>query len=164
MRFENSANEMTGTTVFANQQPLWSPLADNYVQQKNVRSKIDFSTVPDWLFLRVTPTSLRVNDERVDYNAPNGDATIVFNVQMYPGWRAYLTPSRSTEIVRELPIEIEPPYGRIRVTLPQGEHGVWLRFEDTLPRTIGTILTGVSFLMALALVAFHFRRRKKIDA
>ncbi len=160
MRFENSANEMTGTTVYANEQPLWSPLADNYLQQKNVRSKIDFSTVPDWLFLRVTPTSLRVDGERVDYNAPNGDVTIVFNVQMYPGWRAYLTPSRSTDIVRELPIEIEPPYGRIKVTLPQGEHGVWLRFQDTPPRTAGTIISGIALLITLGMLTWNFRKRK----
>ncbi len=159
MAFEHSANEMTGTTVYANEQPRWSPLADNYMVGKNVRTKIDFSTVPEWLFIRVTPTSLRVNGERVDYNAPNGDVPIVFNVQMYPGWRAYLTPSRSTEIVRELPIEIEPPYGRIKVTLPQGEHGIWLRFEDTMPRTIGTILSGVSLLIAIGLLVGKFRRK-----
>ncbi len=158
MAFENSANEMTGTTVYANEQPRWSPLADNYVAGKNVRTKIDFSTVPDWLFIRVTSTSLRVNGERVDYNAPNSDVTIVFNVQMYPGWRAYLTPSRSTEIVRELPIEIEPPYGRIKLTIPQGEHGLWLRFEDTMPRTVGTVLSGISLFIALALFVFNARR------
>lgn len=160
MRFENSANEMTGTTIYAEEQPRWSPLADNWVAGRNVRTKIDFSTVPDWLFIRVTPTSLRVNGERVDYNAPNGDVTIVFNVQMYPGWRAYLTPSRSTEIVRELPIGIEPPYGRIKVTIPQGEHGLWLRFEDTMPRTVGTLLSGISLLIAMSLLLWHFRKKK----
>jgi len=157
MAFENSANEMTGTTVFANEQPRWSPLADNYVAGKRVNSKIDFSTVPEWLFLRVTRDSLRTTGERVDYNAPNGDATIVFNVQMYPGWRAYLTPSRSNEIVRELPIEIEPPYGRIKVTLPQGEHGLWLRFQDTMPRTVGAVISGLAFLVALGLLLYVVR-------
>lgn len=161
MAFENSANEMTGTTVFADEQPRWSPLADNYVGRRRVNSKIDFSTVPDWLFLRVTRDSLRTTGERVDYNAPNGDATIVFNVQMYPGWRAYFTNSRSSDIVRELPIEIEPPYGRIKVTLPQGEHGIMLRFEDTLPRTIGAVITFVSLLIALALLVWDWRSRAR---
>jgi hypothetical protein len=128
---------------------------------KRVNSKIDFSTVPDWLFIRVTRDSLRTTGERVDYNAPNGDATIVFNVQMYPGWRVYLTPSRSNEIVRELPIQIEPPYGRIKVTLPQGEHGIWLRFEDTPPRTLGTIISGISLLIALALWVWDWRSRAR---
>jgi len=161
MAFENSANEMTGTTVYAQEQPTWSPLADNYMAGKRVNSKIDFSTVPDWLFIRVTRDSLRTTGERVDYNAPNGDATIVFNVQMYPGWRVYLTPSRSNEIVRELPIQIEPPYGRIKVTLPQGEHGIWLRFEDTPPRTLGTIISGISLLIALALWVWDWRSRAR---
>lgn len=151
MAFESSANEMTGTTVYAQEQPRWSPLADNYVGNRNVRSKIDFSTVPDWLFIRIPRDEFRTTGERVDYNAPNGDVTLVFNVQMYPGWRAFLTPSRSNEIVRELPIEIEPPYGRIRVTIPQGEHGLLLRFQDTPPRTIGTIISGVSLLIAILL-------------
>lgn len=161
MRFENSANEMTGTTVYADQQPLWSPLADNYVTGKTVKSKIDFSTVPDWLFIRIPQNSLHVDGERVDYNAPNGDATIVFNVQMYPGWHVYLTPSRSTDIVSEIPIQIEPPYGRIKVTLPQGEHGLWLRFQDTLPRTIGTILSGISLLIAIGLFLWSLRVRNQ---
>lgn len=161
MAFENSANEMTGTTVYAEEQPKWSPLADNYMANKTVKSKIDFATVPDWLFIRIPQNSLRVDGERVDYNAPNGEATIVFNVQMYPGWRAYLTPSRSTEIVRELPIQIEPPYGRIKVTLPQGEHGIWLRFEDTMPRIVGTILTGISLVIATALLVWNVQRVKR---
>lgn len=163
MRFENSANEMTGTTVYADEQPRWSPLADNYIAGKNVRSKIDYSTVPDWLFIRIPRDGLKSNGERVDYNAPNGDVPIVFNVQMYPGWSAYLTEARSTQIVRKLDITTEPPYGRIKVTLPQGEHGVWLRFEDTPPRTAGTALTVVSLLLALGLafwprVASRIRR------
>lgn len=161
MAFENSANEMTGITVFAAEQPRWSPLADNYMAGKNVKSKVDFSTVPASVFIRIPQNSLRVDGERIDYNAPDGDATIVFNVQMYPGWNVYLTPSRSDEIVQKLDIQIEPPYGRIKITIPQGEHGLMLRFEDTAPRTAGTILTGISFLIALGLVGIQVVRRRK---
>jgi hypothetical protein len=163
MAFENSANEMTGTTVYADEQPRWSPLADNYFTGRNVRSKIDFSTVPETVFVRIPRDSLRVDGERVDYNAPDGDVTIVYNVQMYPGWRAYLTRSRSTEIVQELDIAIEPPYGRIKVTLPQGEHGVWLRFQDTPPRTIGTIISGISLLIAVGLGLWALRAARHND-
>ncbi|MBI4670638.1 MAG: hypothetical protein HY741_03085 [Chloroflexi bacterium] len=160
MAFEQSANEMTGTTIYAQEQPRWSPLADNYMAGKRVNTKIDFSTVPEWLFIRVTRDGIRTTGERVDYNAPNGDATIVFNAQRYPGWRAYLTPSRSSEIVRELLIETEPPYGRIKVTLPQGEHGVMLRFQDTPPRTLGTIISGISLLIAIELLAYDLRAKR----
>lgn len=162
MRFEQSANEMTGTTVYANEQPRWSSLADLMVTKRNIRSKIDFSTVPDWLFIRIPRDEMRTTGERVDYNAPNGDATIVFNVQMYPGWRAYLTTSRSTDVLRELPIEIEPPYGRIKVTLPQGEYGLWLRFQDTLPRIVGTILSGIAVIVAAGLFIWDVRKRLEI--
>lgn len=151
MRFQRSANEMTGTTVYAQEQPRWSDMADLMLAGKTIRSKIDYSHHPDWLFIRVTRNGLTPTGERVDYHAPNGAATIIFNVQMYPGWRVYLTKSRSTEILRELPIEIEPPYGRIKVTVPQGEYGLWLRFEDTLPRTFGTILSAASLCIALGL-------------
>lgn len=158
MAFEHSANEMTGTTVFASEQPRWSPLADNYMANKNVRSKIDFSSVPDWVFIRIPRDEFHTTGERVDYNAPNDDVPLVFNVQMYPGWRAFLTPSRSNEIVRELPIEIEPPYGRIKVTIPQGEHGLLLRFQDTPPRTTGALVSGVSLLIALVLLGVSMSR------
>ncbi len=161
MAFENSANEMTGTTVYANEQPRWSPLADNYMAGKNVRSKIDFSTVPEWMFIRIPRNEFRTTGERVDYNAPNGDVTLVFNVQMYPGWRAYLTPSRSTEILRELPIQIEPPFGRIKVTVPQGEWGLWLRFEDTLPRTVGAIVSGLALFVVIGWLVWDRRRLKR---
>jgi len=157
MRFENSANEMTGTTVFTDEQPRWSPLADNYVHGLAVRSKIDFTTVPDWLFIRIPRNQLHTTGERVDYNAPNGDATIVFNVQMYPGWHAYVTRARTNNIERELPIQISKPYGRIQVTIPQGEHGLLLRFEDTPPRTLGTIVSGISLLIALGLILWDRR-------
>lgn len=164
MAFENSANEMTGSTVYADEQPKWSPLADNYVVNKPVKSKIDFSTVPDWLFIRIPRNEFHTTGERVDYNAPNGDASIVFNAQMYPGWNAYLTPSRSNTIVQKLPIEIQPPYGRIKVTLPQGEHGLLLRFEDTPPRTIGAVISGVSLLIAIGLLVWDERKRRVLGA
>lgn len=161
MRFEKSANEMTGTTVYADEQPTWSPLADNIMGGVNIKSKIDFSTVPKSVFIRITKEGLHTNGERVDYNAPDGDTPITFNVQNYPGWRAYLTKSRTTDIIRELPTQIEPPYGRIKVIVPKGEYGLWLRFEDTLPRTLGAILTGVSLLIALGLFVWDTQQRRR---
>lgn len=162
MRFEQSANEMTGTTVYAAEQPRWSSLADLIMANRTIRSKIDFATVPDWLFIRIPRGELRTTGERIDYNAPNGDVAITFNAQMYPGWRAYLTRSRSTEIVRELPIQTVAPYGRIQVTLPQGEHGLWLRFDDTPPRIIGAALSALALIAALGLFVWDIRKRSRL--
>ena len=102
----------------------------------------------------------RTTGERVDYNAPNGDVDLVFNVQMYPGWNVYLTPSARPRLFKSSPISIEPPFGRIKVTIPQGEHGLLLRFEDTLPRTVGTIITVVSLLIAIGLMVWDNRNRR----
>jgi hypothetical protein len=161
MRFQQSANEMTGTTFRTDEQPRWSDYADLVLAGRRQRSRIDFSDHPEWLFIRIPRDELRTTGERVDYNAPNGSVPIIFNVQYYPGWKAYLTRARSTEIVSELPIEIDPPYGRIKVVVPQGEHGLWLRFEDTPPRIIGTIISALALLATIGLAAWSRRRSRK---
>jgi dolichyl-phosphate-mannose-protein mannosyltransferase len=156
MRFESSANEMTGSTSYAQAQPAWSPLADNIMAGKHINSKVDYSTKPDSLFIGLTKDGFHTNSERIGINAQNDNTAIIFNVQYYPGWRVYLLKSRSDEIIQELPIEIDQPYGRIKVIVPKGEYWLLLRFEDTPPRTLGTILSGLSAVIAIALFAWDF--------
>ncbi len=160
MKFEASANEMTGSTAYAQEQPSWSPLADNIMAGKRINSKVDYGVKPDSLFIAVTKDGFHTNSERIGINAQEDNTPIIFNVQYYPGWKVYLLKSRSDQIIRELPIQIDQPYGRIKVMVPKGEYWVLLRFEDTPPRTIGTILSGLSLLVAVGLFAWDFWRRR----
>lgn len=162
MRFESSANEMTGITVDALEQPIWSSLADNIMADKKINSKVDYSSKPASLFIGLTKDGFHTNSERIGFNAKEDNTPIIFNVQNYPGWRAYLLKSRSDEVIRELPIQIEPPYGRIKVVVPKGEYWLLLRFEDTPPRTIGTILSGLSLGIAVGVIGWDFSRKKRM--
>ncbi len=167
MRFENSANEMTGITVYADEQPPWSPLADNIIAGKQIKSKVDYSAKPESIFIGQTKDGFHTNGERIGYNAQEDNTPIIFNVQNYPGWHAYLLSTRTDKALHELSIQTEPPYGRIKVIVPKGEYWLQLRFEDTPPRILGEIVSGLSLLCAVGLVIWNRwskRRRAPIPS
>ncbi|MDY6877802.1 MAG: hypothetical protein SWK90_16595 [Chloroflexota bacterium] len=63
----------------------------------------------------------------------------------FPGWRAYVDGE-------EVEIEVAGPEGFITLWVPEGEHEVLVRFEDTPPRTAGWIISMVglaSLVLAL---------------
>ncbi|MGB8644145.1 MAG: glycosyltransferase family 39 protein [Anaerolineae bacterium] len=160
MRFESSANEMTGSTSDAQEQPLWSPLADNIMAGKKINTKVDVGAKPDSLFVGLTKYGLHTNGEIIGINAQDDNTPIIFDVQNYPGWRVYLLKAKSAEIIQELPIQVEPPYGRIKVVVPKGEYWLQLVFQDTMPRTIGAALSGLSLLIAVGLFGWDTWRRR----
>ncbi|MBN1814538.1 MAG: hypothetical protein JXA14_22050 [Anaerolineae bacterium] len=66
----------------------------------------------------------------------------------FPGWRVYVDG-------KEAEIGIAKPEGFITVFVPEGEHDVVVRFEDTPPRTIGWIISAlglVGLVVTLALM------------
>jgi hypothetical protein len=154
---------MTGITVYAAEQPTWSSFADNVMGYVNIRSKIDFSAQPASLFILLRKNGLHTYGETFDFNAKQENTSVIFDVQNYPGWTAHLLKSRTNEIIRDLPIDIDPPDGRIKVTLPQGEYGLMLRFEDTAPRVLGQILSALSVLIAIVIFSWDVWRRGRND-
>jgi hypothetical protein len=64
----------------------------------------------------------------------------------FPGWRAYVDGKRTE-------IEVASPEGFITVWVPEGEHEVSVRFEDTPPRTMGWAIAAVGALMLAVTVA-----------
>ncbi len=54
----------------------------------------------------------------------------------FPGWRVYVNGE-------EAEIDIAGPEGFITVVMPEGEHDVVVRFEDTPPRTAGWIISAI---------------------
>jgi hypothetical protein len=154
MRFQQSSDEMTGSTAWVAEIPQWSPMADYYINQAAagqpvlpVTTKVDYGN-PTWPIDYKTfgVQSLRHNTimEEVYFgNTRTTEQRIVFNHFYYPGWKAYLLDGQHGAPVRELPIipEETGTLGRMTVPVPTGEGYLLLRYENTPPRTIGEALS-----------------------
>ncbi|MCP4537464.1 MAG: hypothetical protein GY832_09990 [Chloroflexi bacterium] len=67
----------------------------------------------------------------------------------FPGWRAYVDGE-------QVEIDVAGPEGFITLQVPQGEHDVLVRFEDTPPRTAGWIISSAG-LIVLIIASFLIR-------
>lgn len=178
MRFQQSSDEMTGSTAWVKEIPAWSPMADEYVSKERagepvtpVASMVDYTTLN---YNR--ETGFVVNSERrtsiteeVWYWSPLAGRRIVYNQFYYPGWRAYLLDGPGGQPVQELEIvpEEEGVLGRMTVPVPAGEGYVLLRFEDTPPRSIGrgiSWVTAAGLILAGTVVAWSRRRAPSAGA
>jgi hypothetical protein len=174
MRFQQSADEMTGSTAWVREIPTWSPMADYYISQdeagsaevKPVDTKVDYgdTTYPvDYETFGVGSVAHNtVMEEVYFFNQRDEETRVVFNHFYYPGWKAYLLDGQHGQPVEELPVipEETGTLGRMTVPLPKGEGHVLLRYEDTLPRTVGRVISlatcGVFVIVGVALLV---RRR-----
>jgi hypothetical protein len=167
MRFQQSSDEMTGSTAWVKEIPTWSPMADEYMRQERAGEPVTPSpSMVDYTTLNYNQESgFVVNSEgrttiaeEVWYWSPVAGRRIIFNQFYYPGWRAYLLDGRHGQPVQELSIvpETEGTLGRMTVPVPAGEGYVLLRFEDTPPRTIGRMisLATVGLLMVAGAVGW----------
>jgi hypothetical protein len=68
----------------------------------------------------------------------------------FPGWKAYVDD-------KEVEISVAGPEGFITLVVPKGDHDVLVRFEDTLLRVVGWIISAIGVLMLA--VAFVLMRR-----
>ncbi len=166
MRFQASAHEMTGVTVYATRVPTWSGLAEQMVRGTDVRTRVDFGHVERDPGLEVRVLGYTSREDRVWYRAEGEGHAIVFNRQMYPGWKAYIYDAQGQRVEQVLSWEdmgTEPPYGLVRVPVPAGEHILVLRFEDTWPRRVGKAL---SWITAIGLFSWfiHSKSRRRATA
>jgi len=189
MRFQQSSDEMTGAPqwVDLSQRPMWSDMAELYVQADDpplrpdaskaeidaaiarqlaaVTSKVDYRLMPQNETLAVWSQELGAAHERLWVHAGAPSQQIVFNIAWFPGWRAYLLESEDGPIAAELPLEREDgPLARIVVPVPEGENYILLRFEDTPVRTVGKAVTavglvGLLLVVLLALVFWRWQRQ-----
>ncbi|TEU16636.1 MAG: hypothetical protein E3J21_10150 [Anaerolineales bacterium] len=154
MLFQQSADEMTGSTAWVKEIPGWSPMADNYIAGLPVESKLDQSTVPEGAAAAARDWS--TIHEFVQYKASIRDdkhfTRLTFNLFYYPGWRAYVMQKhdRGLGIVGEVEIEPEDgPLGRITVEVPGNRRYLLLRFEDTPVRICGKYISLASVIIVL---------------
>jgi hypothetical protein len=165
MRFQQSADEMTGSTAWVQEIPTWSSMADYHIAGKPVTSKVNYG------FLYAQPgdahartLELGVNHELVEYLAKES-VLISFDTFYYPGWHAYLLDPETNEVIEELPIAKRGELGLMTVRVPEGLGRVLLQFEDTPIRKLGTAVTfgslALVLLLALAGVALKISKPRQ---
>jgi hypothetical protein len=161
MRFQQSADEMTGSTAWVRTIPTWSSMADYHIAGKPVTSKVNYGLLyaqPGEPNARTL--ELGVNHELVEYLAKESIA-ITFDTFYYPGWHAYLLDPETNEAIEELPIATRGELGLMTVQVPAGLGRVLLQFEDTPVRKLGTALTfgSLGIVLVTMLAAAALKRR-----
>ncbi len=180
MRFQQSSDEMTGSTAWVKAIPTWSPMADAYINQDlaglpvtPVTTKVDMNLNYAELALGSEAHSTVMEEVYFCTNKkegachPSDERRITFNHFYYPGWRAYLLDGKHGQPIQELPIEPETTgtLGRMTVpvpSVPDGSGYILLRFEETTPRLIGKYLslTTLAFLLIGGLIAAWRSQRR----
>ena len=161
MRFMQSADEMTGATIWVTERPHWSPMADVIMAGGEITSRVDYSREADKSLI-VGSVGISAVHEELYFRAAGPGKRIIFNHFYYPGWRAYLLDKEHGQPVRELPVEPQGPLGRITVEVPAGEGWMLLRFEDTPVRVAGKAISGLTIgLLAVGWVIRWWLRRAK---
>jgi hypothetical protein len=163
MEFQQSSDEMTGSTAWVREIPRWSDLADYHIAGEPITSKVNY----DYLYRQpgaphVRTLELAVDRELIEYSAERS-VLITFNTFYYPGWHAYLLDPDTGESVEELPIALRGELGLMTVRVPTGVGRVLLRFEDTSIRKLGVAVTfgSLALVIILPLASLAFRTRKE---
>lgn len=148
MEFEVKDRELLGDTIWmTGERPQDSPLVEQYIAGEKLTRAIALDE-------GVTVETIRYGGQsveaRVESNAP---ARVMFYTRYFPGWTATLDGQR---------IAIEPygEQGLILARVPAGSHTLAIRFEDTPIRQIGATISGISLLIALALIKLKVKSRK----
>jgi len=169
MRFQQSSDEMTGSTAWVKEIPTWSPMADYYISQdqagapvKPVDTKLDY-TIFDYETFGASSVAHSTISEEIFYaNRRSSPQTVVFNHFYYPGWNAYLLDGEHGARVTQLPItpEATGTLGRMTIEVPPGEGYLLLVYEDTPPRTIGGVITLATVGLLLIGALLTWRRQR----
>jgi hypothetical protein len=173
MRFQQSSDEMTGSTAWVKEIPTWSPIADYYISQEQagnpvqpIDTKVDYGNqrwpIDYKSFAVASVAHSTVMEELFFANQRKSEQRVVFQHFYYPGWQAYLLDGEHGQPVRTLPIipEESGTLGRMTVPVPQGEGHILLRYEDTPPRTTGQAITLATLAILLVMGAWRLWSRR----
>jgi hypothetical protein len=165
MQFQQSSDEMTGSTAWVHQVPRWSSMADYHMAGEPVTSKINYT----YLYRQrgkvdARTLELHTDSELVEYAAER-PVLLTFNTFYYPGWHAYLLDAQTNEVVEELPIAVRGELGLMTVRVPAGVGRVLLRLEDTPVRKLGTVVSfgtlGLVALLVLGRTVVRVKARRE---
>jgi hypothetical protein len=161
MRFQQSADEMTGSTAWVRKIPEWSPMADYHIAGEPITSGLDYSSLYQQEGDPHAGTlEFGVDREIVEYLARQS-ILLTFNRFYYPGWRAYLLDPETNAVVEELPIALRGELGLITVRVPAGRGRVLLQFEDTPLRKLSTAVTFGSLALVGLIVLGNLALRSR---
>jgi hypothetical protein len=171
MRFQQSSDEMTGSTAWVKEIPTWSPMADYYISQDQagapvepVDTKLDYAVFDYKTFGASSVAHSTISEEIYYFNKRSSPQSIVFEHFYYPGWNAYLLDGEHGQRVAQIPVTPEATgvLGRMTVAAPPGEGYLLLVYEDTPPRTLGGVITlSTTGLLAIGAVVVAYRRRRE---
>jgi len=163
MRFQRTSDEMTGVTAWVDpaRRPMWSDMADLWVQGAEVTTRVDYSQVPQNESLAVNSEDMGTAHEQVFFYTNETGRSITFNRFWYPGWTAWLLDGKDGRPVEQIPVEREDgPLARVVVPVPQGQGYILLRFEDTPLRAAAKWITlGTVALLVISAGVGLLRRR-----
>jgi hypothetical protein len=161
IKFQQSSDEMTGSTAWVQEIPHWSSMADYYIAGKPVTSKINYGLFYKQPGAEARTLELHTQSELIEFWLQE-PGSISFDRFYYPGWRAYLLDAETGATQRELPISQRGELGLITVEVPAGLGRVLLRFEDTPVRKLGWAIACVSLaLIGMLLAARWLVRARK---
>jgi len=155
-RFQQSSDEMTGSTAWTRRIPGWSALAEQVVQGGRIDTRVNYTAIPPGQVLGVHSVEMDSVHELVWVYAADDQQSVTFFIPYYPGWTAYIyedlrepaddLKARVGPLVATPPIRTTEYEGWIVVPVPQGEHFLEVRFEDTPVRIVGKWVSLVSLL------------------
>jgi hypothetical protein len=169
-RYQQSSDEMTGSTAWTQRIPGWSVLAEQVVEGGSIDTKVNYTAIPPGDVLGVHSLEMDSVHELVWVYAADDQQSVTFFIPYYPGWTAYIYEDLGQPIeplkARVGPLVAQPPLhtteyeGWIVVPVPQGEHFLEVRFEDTPVRVVGKWVSLASLLgVIVAVVGRRFFQR-----
>jgi len=163
MRFQRTSDEMTGVTAWVDpvRRPMWSDMAELWVQGKEVTTRVDYSRVPQNETLAVNSEDVGTAHEQIFFYAKDPGQSITFNRFWYPGWTAWLLDGKNGRHVSKLDVQREDgPLARVVIPIPAGQGYILLRFEDTPLRTAARWVTYATAFTLLLVVGWTVLRRR----
>jgi hypothetical protein len=165
-RYQQSSDDMTGSTAWTQRIPGWSVLAEQVVQGGGINTKVNYTAIPPGEVLGVHSVEMDTVHELVWVYAADDQQSVTFFIPYYPGWTAYIyedlrepagdLKARVGPLVAKPPIRTTEYEGWMVVPVPSGEHFLEVRFEDTPVRVVGK---WISFMSLLSMVTVVIGRR-----
>jgi hypothetical protein len=146
MEFEVKDRELLGDTIWmSGARPQDSPLVEQYVAGETLQKAI---AIDEGATVKPLQHGGQSDTVRVEASIPT---RLMFYTRYFPGWLATIDNE-------SVPLEPYGEQGLILVHVPAGSHMVSIRFEDTLPRQVGSFISVSSTMLALFLLAVSRNR------